>query len=359
MLTSFQNGDLSRIFVSCGEDRVDAWAPPILQELAFEAGFVLSKTPSDPSLLGEAKDLADRIASIWDRSEKNDAMRMALLTSLREETFGGTQGEEGGVYTLGVLRRLARLMELPRFSALELLPSEKIPKRIPRYEFKGDILSLAWSKGGGLSWEWKGLRSCNELFSLEVQGDRGGEEGFVPGLPERPRRFLAAHMQPFSVSRKKGRMSLGLRRELKLPQNPEEPKGRLQKVDWELRVRGDLEEGYLEALVSLQGLPSGQRVRLLVPVPFFPRPVRWEAQEGTREREGPCPRSGFKGGLSLSAKALSLSIEGPGWREMELFPHKNNHLLALTVYRAPFGWQAPDRIVRKLHVRLGGPENSG
>jgi hypothetical protein len=352
MLTSFKDEDPSGLFASKGGMFVDAWVPVILQKFALEAGFALGKNRGDSSLLGEAKDLADRISWELDLGKTSPEMKSALLASLREETFGCSQGEEGGLFSLAILRYFARLLRIPRFAPLELLPSEKIPKRTPRYEFQGDSLSLAWSRGKGLSWAMKGLRSCLELFSLEVQGDRGGLKSFSPGLPERPRRFLAAHMRPFSVARKKDHISLGLRREIRLPVDPEKPKGRFQKVDWELEIRGDLTEGSLETRVSLRGLPPGQRVRLLIPIPFFPRPVRWESLEGIREHEGPCSPTGFRGPISVHTKGASLEIGGPGWREMEVFPSKNDFFVALTLYRAPSEWQPPSEIVRRVSLRV-------
>ena len=355
MLTSFREGDPSKIFLSDGPDLVDAWGPLTFQSLAREAGFCLASSSGDPSLLGEAKDLADRLSRVWDGSRVNLEMKTALLAALRPETFGCGQGESGGLFSLAILRQLAGLLGLSRFPQLDLLPSEKIPKRSPRYEFCGEAMRLAWGRGQGLSWAAKGLRTSKDLFSLEVQGDRGGLDGFVPGLPERPRRFLAAHMRPFSVSRKKGALSLGLRREIRLPRAPEEPKGRLQKVDWELVIRGDLAEGSLEALVAIRGLPPGQRIRLLIPVPFFPRPTRWESLEGTMEQEGPCERGGFRGPLLLQTKRVALEVSGPGWREMEILPYKNDHLLALTLHRAPREWQAPDQILRKVTLRSLDP----
>ncbi len=356
MLTSFrEEGDPSRVFVGDGPEVVDAWAPSGFLGMAQEAGFSLAPGTGDPSLFGEAKDLADRIARVWEEEKPSPEMKAALLAALRVETFGGRGGEEGGLFSLGLLRRLASLLGLSRFPKLDLSPSEKIPKRTPRYEFQGESLSFSWSRGGGLAWVAKGLRSCADLFSLEIQGDRGGLEGFMPGLPDRPRRFLTAHMRPFSVSRKKGTFSLGLRREIRLPRDPEEPKGRLQKVDWELHLRGDLALGSLEALVMLGGLPPGQRVRLLVPIPFFPRPTHWNSPEGVKAQKGTCGRTGFQGPISLQTKGAHLEICGPGWREMEVLPYKNDHLVALTLYRAPRDWQAPDQIVRKITLRSLDP----
>jgi len=105
-------------------------------------------------------------------------------------------------------------------------------------------------------------------------------------------------------------------------------------------------------LVSLRCLPPGQRVRLLIPFSFFPRSLRWESLDGERKQEGPLSRSGFRGPLLLRTKDINIEISGPGWREMEVYPYKNDHILALTLYRAPREWQAPQRIARRVTLRF-------
>jgi len=115
-------------------------------------------------------------------------------------------------------------------------------------------------------------------------------------------------------------------------------------VRWTLDLLVHADEPTLDVNLTLTGVPVGQRVRLRVPVPFHPRPTclhRIERDGSVRETEieGPFGLEAIQGPVRLCRRErvqedFCLSVQGPGMREIELLPHKNEHSLAITLLRS-------------------------
>jgi hypothetical protein len=59
--------------------------------------------------------------------------------------------------------------------------------------------------------------------------------------------------------------------------------------------------------------------------------------------------------VTLHGEVCDLQLGGPGLREVEILPRRNDHVCAVTLLRAPRGEPAPDRVVRELRLAFAAP----
>ena len=322
--------------------------------LLVEDKFVEDKSGAHTTKLenlGEslcALTLVDRIAEglMACKREQVQAVMPLLLPCLSPALLSAqaTMNEQLGA--LSVLRSVLATLHPPdRFGFTLPAPELPLPRKVAGKSFTAAGLVLSWSRSKGLAWQGEGLRPCPGLFSLEVQGDLGPGVAFRAGAPARPRIFLVADMKPVCISESKEASYIALEREIRLPEDSQDKDSRPLRVQWKVLLRLDRTKGNLDAKLELGPLPPGQRVRLLVPLPFHPRPTRFcgYLHDGTLHQvahDGPFDLMPMQGKLSAENKAGRLEFCGYGMREVELYPHKNDLMLAVTLLRSRAGGPA-------------------
>lgn len=341
-----------------------AWNEALARSLAEERGLRVVKAPeagfgrgdARPGLCLEARTLAARLAARYGRRLPERALLLGVLPALGPAGLSGAGAPWDEDAALAALEAGAAFAGLPRHETLELPPGREIPKRPPRMGGAGAGLRWSWRRAAGLCWHFEGLRECAEVASLEVQEDLGGGGPFQAGAPPRPRLFLAGHMQPEHWVEGAEVSGFRLVREIRLPRPPGEPGGPWARMRWSLSLLSERATDRLRLLVELTAPVAGQRYRLRLPFPRWPRPVRWDEPAGTahveRSREGPVPLAGACTRVRLDQGEAAVEVGGAGLWEFEVLPYKNDLVLALTLLRARKDRRPPARISRLFEVRL-------
>lgn len=303
----------------------------------------------------EQRALGDRLVG---RAASMPAALPALLPALTAAGIGGRGDAVTEAQACAILRSACAGLGVDAQPSLEPPAVRSVlPRRVRQLALRATDLEVRWSRSKGVQWALGNLREAGSLLSLEVQGDRGGRGGFAPGHPQRPRIFEARDLSPRLHASGEDADHLVLARQLRLPEDPDEPKGRRSWMHCSLSLRLDKGRRGLDALFALDNPAPGQRYRLWFPVPFHPRPsliavIGASGRIATEERDGPFPATPAMGPIALRTRGLELQIGGAGFREVEVLRRKNDWICAVTLLRAPAGEPAPRRVVRMLRVSL-------
>ncbi len=291
----------------------------------------------------EQRALADRVLT---RALGSRALHPALLPALTGAGLGGAGDASTEALALEALRSAGGAVDVTADPSISL-GDNKLPKRCRSLKLDGPSLAVEWSRALGL--RWSQCPDCDQLLSLEVQSDAGGRGAFVAGSPPRPRVFEGRHGVPVHFGADGA--SLSLVRDLRLPVEPGEPRGRRAYSSLELTLR--IEGGRLDVLVRLLDPVAGQRYRLWFPVPFHPRPtsVATVGADGAcrvEDREGPFESLPVMPPVVLCGERHQLQLGGAGLREVEVFARKNSWVCAVTLLRAPVGEAPPRSVTRAI-----------
>ncbi|PIE24775.1 MAG: hypothetical protein CSA62_02790 [Planctomycetota bacterium] len=346
---------LRRANLELGLRQLEAW-PGIRHLEPGPEAAQLASLHDKAGLCCEQQRIVDVIAEALRGSDRApEAMLRQLLPAISPAGLGGFGNALSETHALALLESAFAALGLEE-EALELPQSGTLPRRVGELRLEHPRLQLRWRRKHGLCWAASGLRESSFLASLEVQGDGGGRQGFVPTHPLRPRYFEAAHSRPVLHNAKVG--VLQLRRSVSLPVDAHAPRGRHQVLDLALSLRLDQQrqdEAVLELELELASLVAGHRYRLALPVPFWPRPGVYPRPSRSEQpelcsQEGPQPPTAVLGTCSLASRDTVLIVNGPGLREVELLPRKNDQLLMLTLARCPEGEAAPSRLRRRFRL---------
>ena len=113
-------------------------------------------------------------------------------------------------------------------------------------------------------------------------------------------------------------------------------------------------DGMIEVDVLIENLVPGQRYRLLLPVPSYPRPgiypIPGFEELRVREHEGVVATLPVHGHFAVAGERCALHVSGAGLREVECYSRKNDWLFAITLCRVPEGDDAPRRLRRRFRI---------
>lgn len=268
-----------------------------------------------------------------------DSIARAVLPALHPEALRGGDSIEAHVAGLARLREACRVHGLSLRSQLSSGTEVEIRGRVKQLRVGAEDdsgLAFTWSRARGTRLQLGGIREALDAFAIDVQGDAAvpHEGDFVAGLPERPRRFLCSDFRPVCSARKGDPSFARFERELKLPCDPALPGGRKRVHDVAIEVRvSDADDRRLDVAVDWAGALPRHRYRLCIPVPVYPRPARFSSAGVPVEVEGAFGPRAVDASIDLVLGDRVLRVESPCLVEAELFPLRNDHVLAVTLAR--------------------------